>query len=132
MNKEQLKEQICAALHGVAPTEATPQQLHAALGAAVMQALQADWSKSTQAHRTQRHACYFSMEFLVGRAVFNNLLCLGIYEEAEQAFAELGVSLSDLEEIEDAALGNGGLGRLAACFMDSIATLPASWIVLPL
>lgn len=123
MNKEQLKEQICAALHGVAPTEATPQQLHAALGAAVMQALQADWSKSTQAHRTQRHACYFSMEFLVGRAVFNNLLCLGIYEEAEQAFAELGVSLSDLEEIEDAALGNGGLGRLAACFLDSAATL---------
>ena len=119
MNKEQLKEQICAALHGVAPTEATPQQLHAALGAAVMQALQADWSKSTQAHRTQRHACYFSMEFLVGRAVFNNLLCLGIYEEAEQAFAELGVIWKKLKTQRWAT----------AVWAD---WLPASWIVLPL
>lgn len=63
------------------------------------------------------------MEFLVGRAVFNNLLCLGIYDETEAVLNEMGKSLSELEEIEDAALGNGGLGRLAACFLDSAASL---------
>jgi starch phosphorylase len=88
-----------------------------------MHAISADWNRSTQAHEQNRRACYFSMEFLVGRAVFNNLLCLGLYDTVEAALQELGTSLSSLEEIEDAALGNGGLGRLAACFLDSAATL---------
>ncbi len=102
---------------------ATPQALHAAIGAEVMDLLRSDWQASRRAHLETRRACYFSMEFLVGRAVFNNLLCLGIYDEVEQALQTKGVSLSALEEIEDAALGNGGLGRLAACFLDSAATL---------
>ena len=63
------------------------------------------------------------MEFLVGRAIFNNLLCLGLYEDTEAVLNEMGRSLSELEEIEDAALGNGGLGRLAACFLDSAASM---------
>lgn len=123
MTKEQMKNGICSALHGVDPKTATPQQLHQALGETVMAAIAEDWAKSTKAHEETRRACYFSMEFLVGRAVYNNLLVLDVMKEAEEAFAELGVSLADLEVIEDAALGNGGLGRLAACFLDSAATL---------
>ena len=102
---------------------ATPQQLHNALGDTVMEIFADRWDSSRQEHLSKRRAAYLSMEFLVGRAVFNNLLCLGIYDEVNDAFNELGLDLADLEVIEDAALGNGGLGRLAACFLDSAATL---------
>ena len=101
----------------------TPQELHEAIGNAVMEYAKTNWDKSRTAHRNSRRACYFSMEFLVGRAVYNNLLCLGILDETEKVLGEMGHSLSELEEIEDAALGNGGLGRLAACFLDSAASL---------
>ena len=102
---------------------ASPQQLHDALGKTVMEMFADRWSDSRQQHLSKRRAAYLSMEFLVGRAVYNNLLVLGIYDEVDAAFKELGLDLADLEEIEDAALGNGGLGRLAACFLDSAATL---------
>ena len=115
--------EILAEEYGVSPKEATAPQIHDAVSKAVMQNIAEDWKKSKKAHLEARRACYFSMEFLQGRAIFNNLLCLGIEEEVEKALAEVGVNLSDLEEIEDAALGNGGLGRLAACFLDSAATL---------
>ncbi len=101
----------------------TPQELHTAVGNAVMEYAQENWDKSRTAHKNSRRACYFSMEFLVGRAVYNNLLCLGILDETEKVLKEMGRSLNELEEIEDAALGNGGLGRLAACFLDSAASL---------
>ena len=103
--------------------ETSPQELHNAVGEMVMSLMTEDWEDSRQAHRHTRHASYLSMEFLMGRAVYNNLLCLGIYDEVEKALNEMGTSLSKLEEIEDAALGNGGLGRLAACFLDSAAAL---------
>ena len=102
---------------------ASPQQLHNALGETVMELYSDRWSTAREEHLSKRRAAYLSMEFLVGRAVFNNLLCLGIYDEVNEAFGELGLDLADLEVIEDAALGNGGLGRLAACFLDSAATL---------
>lgn len=116
---EQYKEILRSALQGCT----TPQEIHNALGSTVMKYAAENWNKSKTAHHNSRRACYFSMEFLVGRAVFNNLLCLGIYEETEAVLNEMGKSLSELEEIEDAALGNGGLGRLAACFLDSAASL---------
>ncbi|MCQ2491265.1 MAG: glycogen/starch/alpha-glucan phosphorylase [Ruminococcus sp.] len=102
---------------------ATPQQLHNALGDTIMEMYSGQWSAARERHLSGRRAAYLSMEFLVGRAVFNNLLCLGIYDEVSAVFGELGLDLADLEAIEDAALGNGGLGRLAACFLDSAATL---------
>ena len=102
---------------------ATPQQLHNALGDTIMEMYAEQWDNARQEHLSKRRAAYLSMEFLVGRAVYNNLLVLGIYDEVNDVFKKLGLELADLEEIEDAALGNGGLGRLAACFLDSAATL---------
>ena len=102
---------------------ATPQELHNALGDTVMELYSDRWYASREEHLSKRRAAYLSMEFLVGRAVYNNLLCLGIYNEVQEVFDELGLSLADLEVIEDSALGNGGLGRLAACFLDSASSL---------
>ena len=95
--------------------------LHNAVSSAVMQQILPHWNDCRSAHLKNRRVCYFSMEFLVGRAVYNNLYCLGLLDDMEQAFQKNGTSLSVFEEIEDAALGNGGLGRLAACFLDSAA-----------
>ena len=102
---------------------ASPEKIHNALGETIMEIYADRWNNSRQEHLLKRRAAYLSMEFLVGRAVYNNLLCLGIYDEVNEVFSELGIDLADLECIEDAALGNGGLGRLAACFLDSAATL---------
>ncbi len=102
---------------------ATPQQIHNALGDTIMEMFAEQWDNAREEHLSKRRAAYLSMEFLVGRAVYNNLLVLGIYDEVNDVFRKLGLDLADLEEIEDAALGNGGLGRLAACFLDSAATL---------
>lgn len=85
MNKEELKSGILNALHGIDPKTATPQQLHQALGETIMEAIAPDWNKSMDAHERSRRACYFSMEFLVGRAVYNNLLVLDVMKEAEAA-----------------------------------------------
>lgn len=72
----------------------------------------------------QKQLIYFSMEFLIGRLLVNNMQNLGIYEIAKEGLADLNINIHDLEEKEsDAGLGNGGLGRLAACFLDSIASL---------
>ena len=102
--------------------EATPQELHDALGKAVMMAISDKWNHSKHTRMHQRKAYYFSAEYLIGRLVYSNLYNLGILDEMKQVFAEHGVDLAVLEEIEDAALGNGGLGRLAACFLDSAAS----------
>src|SRR5215470_8590118 len=84
------------------------------------------WSDTTRkVYRDGRkHVYYFSLEFLIGRLLFDALSNLGLVETAREALAELGVDLERMRQLEpDAALGNGGLGRLAACFMESMATL---------
>ena len=98
-------------------------QLHECVSSVFMELIAQNHSASLEKHLSGRRAMYLSMEFLMGRAVHNNLMCAGIYEAAEEILNAHGRSLNDLETIEDAALGNGGLGRLAACFLDSAATL---------
>ena len=81
-------------------------------------------SKNVVAEKQEKQMYYFSMEFLMGRLLTNNLMNLGIYEIAKEGLAELGQDINELEDLEsDAGLGNGGLGRLAACFLDSLASL---------
>ncbi len=117
MTEAQLKYQCDVNLQ-----EASPQELHEALSHAVMVAISDDWAVSKHSRTNSRKAFYFSAEYLIGRLVYSNLYNLGILEELKKVFMNAGVDLSCLEEIEDAALGNGGLGRLAACFLDSAAT----------
>ena len=108
--------------YDVSLQEATPQELHEALGQAVMMAISDNWNRSKRTRMHQRKAYYISAEYLIGRLVYSNLYNLGILDEMKQLFAERGVDLAILEDVEDAALGNGGLGRLAACFLDSAAS----------
>jgi len=108
--------------YDVSLREATPQQLHEALGKSVMMAIADNWSNAKKARLHNRKAFYISAEYLIGRLVYSNMFNLGILDDMKQVFAEQGVDLAVLEDIEDAALGNGGLGRLAACFLDSAAS----------
>ena len=102
--------------------ELTPSELHLALGKAVMGEIAPNWAKSKAKHNSERRAYYFSAEFLMGRMMYNNLYCLGILEEVTKLLKKKGVDINVFEDIDDAALGNGGLGRLAACYLDSAAT----------
>ena len=102
--------------------EASAVQLHNALSAAAMEALAPLWQKKEAERFEKRQAVYLSMEYLVGRLVYNNLYCMGLLDDARKLLAEKGVDPAILEDIEDDAFGNGGLGRLAACFLDSAVT----------
>lgn len=125
MNKEQFLAKINENLLTDGRTDmkhASVKQLHNAVSRAVMSDIIPMWRETELRHNEGRRAYYLSAEFLMGRAVYNNLYCAGLLNEAKEIFSENGVDISCLEEVEDAALGNGGLGRLAACFLDSAAT----------
>ena len=111
-----------SSLYGTEGAEATPHQIHAATAAVAMSRLADTWKASEEKQAGTKRAYYFSAEFLVGRAIYNNLLALGMTAEVGEALRAIGSDLHILEDTEDAALGNGGLGRLAACFLDSAAT----------
>ncbi|WP_430623126.1 glycogen/starch/alpha-glucan phosphorylase [Brachybacterium equifaecis] len=102
----------------------TPYEVWQGLSLAVVERVAGRWERTQQAYTAGRMEHYFSAEFLMGRALLNNLSNLGLVDEAKGALNAFGQDLSTvLEQEPDAALGNGGLGRLAACFLDSCATL---------
>ena len=98
--------------------EASTIELYNAVSKAAMKSLDSQWSWETDSKKV----CYFSAEFLIGRLVYNNLMNLGLMNQLADLFAENGIDIRVFEDIEDNAQGNGGLGRLAACFLDSAAT----------
>ena len=106
--------------------EATPQQVFQAVSYAVKDDIIDRWIATHKEYEKKnvKTVYYLSMEFLMGRALGNNLINLTYYDAVKEALDELGFDLNFIEDQEpDAALGNGGLGRLAACFLDSLATL---------
>ncbi|MDD3193735.1 MAG: glycogen/starch/alpha-glucan phosphorylase [Oscillospiraceae bacterium] len=103
---------------GVSPERANLRQLYDAVSKAAMAALAPRW----QEQPGQKRACYLSAEFLLGRLVYSNLMNLGLLDRCKTFLNGHGIDPAIFEQIEDDALGNGGLGRLAACFLDSAAT----------
>ncbi len=127
LSSEELRERIAENLRseaGKAADRGTLRDYWQALSRSVVGILADNWEKTRDTYDTVRQAHYFSAEFLEGRSLLNNLVNLGLYETAKEAVAGFGVDINELlEEETDPALGNGGLGRLAACFLDSCATL---------
>ena len=113
-------------VQGRSTERATVNDLYMALAHTVRDRLVERWIQTVKNYQAQdvRVVCYLSAEFLTGPHLANNLINLGIYDETEQAMRQLGIDLNTLiEQEEEPGLGNGGLGRLASCFMDSLATL---------
>ena len=105
---------------------ATKLDLYTSVALAVKDYLSERWSKTQQTYHNQnaKRVYYLSLEFLMGKSLINSLVNLGLYDEFDDVSNELGISLQEMDTIEfDAGLGNGGLGRLAACFLDSMATM---------
>lgn len=127
VEKEVLRKQIERNLKvsfGKELGEAKDFEIYRALGQAVMENIADNWYDTGKLYEKQKQAFYLSAEFLMGRALGNNLINLGMLKEVQELFDELGIDYNKVEDAEeDSALGNGGLGRLAACFLDSLATL---------
>ena len=99
-------------------------QQYVALGELVKEYIAHDWIETNKKVSDKRQVYYFSMEFLMGRMITNNLMNAELYDVTKEAFEDLGLDINEIEHMEsDAGLGNGGLGRLAACFLDSAAAL---------
>lgn len=126
MNRDKFLEALeskAIRMFHVSYQDASLYEKYAALSSYVMDLLSENWVKTSEKTKRMRNAYYFSAEFLVGRALGNNLLNLGILDEVKEALHATGLDFEEIEDQEeDAALGNGGLGRLAACFIESAAT----------
>ena len=129
LTKEAFKKEVAAnvkKLYRKTLDEATPQQIYQAVSYAIKDDIIDRWIATHKVYKKQnvKKVYYLSMEFLIGRALGNNLLNLGYYEDIKEALDEMGLDINFIEDQErDPALGNGGLGRLAACFLDSLSTL---------
>jgi starch phosphorylase len=127
VDKQKIKEGIERYLkvkHGVKLKDAQDYEIFNAVSLTILEEIIDYWNATTETYSKGRMAYYLSAEFLMGRALGNNLMNLGLYDEVKEALKELNIDLNKIEEIEeDAGLGNGGLGRLAACFVESAATL---------
>ena len=128
-NKAEFKENVAdnvKRLYRRTIEDATPQQLYQAVSYAIKDTIIDNWLATQEKYKKEdpKTVYYMSMEFLMGRALGNNLINLTCYQDVKEALDEMGIDLNLLEDEEpDAALGNGGLGRLAACFLDSLASL---------
>ena len=128
-NKEEFKKEFTERLtekYGKFPSEAHILEKYDILGEMIRDYAGTDWRNTREyvLKNDEKQLIYFSMEFLIGRLMTSNLMNLGIYDICRDGLSELGTDIGELEDVEsDAGLGNGGLGRLAACFMDSIASL---------
>ena len=129
LSKKEFKDAIVRHLHSTLGTDENKANNHAwwkATSAAIQEMVLEGLRKTQKTHylNDTRAVHYFSAEFLMGRLLSNNMHNFGVFEQAQESLTELGVNLTDvLEEEPDMALGNGGLGRLAACYIDSLATL---------
>lgn len=127
--KEEFKKEYARRLlerYGITVEGSHISERYTVLGEMARDYANVDWGKTREVavNKDQKTLIYFSMEFLIGRLMVNNLQNMGVYEVAKDALADLNIDIHELEEYEsDAGLGNGGLGRLAACFLDSIASL---------
>lgn len=127
--KQEFKEEFETRIighYGRSIEQAHITEKYMALGEMVRDYASVHWmeTKDAVSKNQEKQMYYFSMEFLMGRLLTNNLMNLGIYDIVKDGLNELGVDLNELEDLEsDAGLGNGGLGRLAACFLDSLASL---------
>ena len=128
-NKEEFKKQFSERFiqtYGRSVKYSDPTERFLCLGEIVRDYASENWmeTKNIVNDKAGKQLFYFSMEFLIGRLLTNNLMNMGIYDMVKEGLADLNIDLNELEELEtDAGLGNGGLGRLAACFLDSLATL---------
>lgn len=124
---EQLCDKMAAYIRadsGKAADRGTLWDYWSALSHTIVELIADDWESTRDQYDNVRQAHYFSAEFLEGRSMLNNLVNLGLYEQAVEAVSYYGINLTDLlEQEKDPGLGNGGLGRLAACFLDSCATM---------
>lgn len=129
VDKDSFKEaylQKVQRMYDKSPAEANRNERYAALGSLIRDYINPNWTKSNEQYRDkgEKQLYYFSIEFLLGKLLEMNLLNMGITEACTQALADLGIDMNDMiQEEPDAGLGNGGLGRLAACFLDSMASL---------
>ena len=129
VDKEEFKKSVAAnvkMLYRKTIDEATPQQIYQAVSYAIKDDIIDRWIATHKVYKAQnvKKVYYLSMEFLMGRQLGNNLINLGYYSEIKEALEEMGLDINFIEDQErDPALGNGGLGRLAACFLDSLSTL---------
>lgn len=127
MNKEQIKaglNRYLAVKYGKPLNKAEEYEIFNALSLTLLESIIENWNNTNEIYNKVKNAYYLSSEYLMGRALGNNLIALGLYDEVKDVLTELNIDINKIEEIEeDAGLGNGGLGRLAACFMDSAATM---------
>ena len=127
-NKEEFKKEFAEKVESVfgRPVEDSHlSEKYITLGYMIRDYVSLNWkdSKYIVSDNQEKSMYYFSMEFLMGRLLTNNLMNLGIYNIVKEGLSDLGIDINELENVEsDAGLGNGGLGRLAACFLDSLAS----------